>query len=115
MYSYYEATLFPKGWSKNSPVPDKLVEPLQMFIYMSLHATGCLMSFCIALFAWSNFWFHTIYLLVLLTISIHNGATYYFRVMRKKILKQIKEDQEEEQKIKEGRREPSESEDNKAK
>ena len=47
--------------------------------------------------------------------SIHNGATYYFRVMRNKILKQIKEDQEEEQKIKEGRREPSESEDNKAK
>ena len=35
--------------------------------------------------------------------------------MRNKILKQIKEDQEEEQKIKDGKRESSESEDNKAK
>jgi len=91
MYSYYESSLFPYGWDASSPLPSTMNDRLKPFLYMALHAILCLSTFILAYFMWYSFWLHTIYLLTLLFISIFNGATYYFKVMKKQIIKQYEE------------------------
>lgn len=91
MYSFYESSLFPSGWDRSSPLPSTINDRLKPFLYMSLHALLCLLSFVLSYFMWHSFWLHTLYLLTLLLISIFNGATYYFKVMKKQIIKQYEE------------------------
>lgn len=85
MFSYYEKSIFPSSWRN---------ERLKQFIYMGIHGTLCSASFVYARYLWSNFWLHTLYLLVLLHVSIYNGATYYFRVCMnpEKLLKSLEKE-----------------------
>lgn len=92
MYSYYEKELFPPGWDKSSPLSSYWNEKMKPFLYMSLHAVLCLLTFFLAFVMWHSFWLHTMYLLILIFISIYNGATYYFVVMKKQIIKQYEEE-----------------------
>ena len=95
MYSYYEDSLFPPGWDKNSPFSPTINEKIKPLLYMLLHGTLSFISFLVAYLCWQYFWLHTVYLLSMLSVSIYNGATYYFIVMRKQILKEIKAEEEE--------------------
>ena len=90
MYSYYEKTLFPEGWEKNSPLPRRWNTNAKPMIYMLLHAIMSTATFFIAYLTWFNFWLHTFYLCVLLIVSVWNGSTFYFQVMKKQLLKKLK-------------------------
>ena len=94
MYSYYEKSLFPEGWEGRSPLPARFNEGAKPIIYMLLHAMLSLSSFFIAYVMWSSFWVHTIYLCSLLLVSYWNGATFYFQVMKKQLLKKLKQEEE---------------------
>lgn len=82
MFSYYEKSLFPSSWHN---------ERVKQAIYMLIHGSLCTTSFVWASLLWDNYWLHTGYLLLLLHISIYNGATYYFRVCMnpEKLLKSL--------------------------
>lgn len=56
---------------------------LTPFIYLSLHATLCTITFFIAQLMWDNFWLNTIYLLFFIICAIWNGSTFYAKVRRK--------------------------------
>ena len=103
MYSYYEKSLFPTGWDNIFPfrlLPPTINEKMKPLLYMLLHGILSVITFLMAYLCWQYFWLHTIYLLSMLSISIYNGATYYFVVMRKQILKEIKEEEAEKTKRK---------------
>lgn len=98
MFSYYEDKIFKpdKGWK------DPKYLHLKQATYMSIHGILCFISFIIAYISWHSFVFHTLYLVILLHISIYNGATYYFRVLlnKDKIIKNYLEQHENDDKIK---------------
>ena len=59
-------------------------ERQQQVVYMSMHAALSFSTFGIAYLCWHHFWFHTIYLILQLQISLWNGAKYYFEVAMNK-------------------------------
>lgn len=58
-------------------------------VYMIAHGVLSIVAFAGSLWLWNSFWLHTLYLLVLISISVWNGSTYYFRVFTKKQMKAI--------------------------
>lgn len=72
MYSVYE-----KAMDKYLNVLGVAYRPV---VYMGMHALLSCLSFMLTPFLWSSFYGNSIYLLILLLISIYNAATYYFHV-----------------------------------
>ena len=53
---------------------------VQPLAYMALHVTLTGATFAVCKIWWNYYHAHTIFLLVILTISAWNGASYYFEV-----------------------------------
>ena len=65
---------------------------------MSIHAVLCFVTLVIAYFCWHSFVLHTLWLFIILHVSIWNGARYYFKVAMnpEKIMKQLNKENEKE-------------------
>ncbi len=74
MFSYYRKQLFGEGGN----------EHFHQLIYMTAHAILSFLSFIIAYYCWFNFYFHTLYLIIVLHVAIWNGARFYFKVAMNK-------------------------------
>lgn len=104
MYTYYETFLFPPGWFEKytglelQQVRGKdwssLIPKLQPVVYMCLHFFLCFLAFALTNIFWHSFWAHTVYLILLVMVSAWNGATFYFKVMKKRILREFAAQQE---------------------
>eukprot|EP01038_Epipyxis_sp_PR26KG_P011439 gene11439-15326_t len=56
-------------------------------MYMIMHFICCSSSYILGVLSWHSFYFHTIYLLMLLCLAIWNGGSYYFQVFADKYAK----------------------------
>jgi hypothetical protein len=72
MYGFYE------GMLKN--VIGIFGEKLKPAVYMALHGVAVSLSFLLSQVLWRSFAANTVYLVVLIAISIWNGSTFYFEV-----------------------------------
>jgi hypothetical protein len=57
--------------------------------YMLAHGCCAYLSFFMGPLLWHSFALHTIYLIFIMSISIYNGGTFYFRVFAKKYYKDM--------------------------
>jgi len=78
MYSFTETSPTWKSWK------EKYFHEYAPFVYMSIHFTVCTLSYILAYFSWHSFWFHSLYLVLVLEVAIWNGSTYYFEVFADK-------------------------------
>ena len=58
--------------------------PWQPIVYLAFHGTAASLSFLPVVACWNSFAVHTTLLLGLLSLSIWNGGTFYFKVFAKK-------------------------------
>ena len=69
---------------KDTPLMKKVLsyggQHWQPLIYMGIHGTLCGISFLLSPFLWNSFILHTIYLMILLLVSIRNAGTFYFEI-----------------------------------
>lgn len=63
----------------------------QPLIYMAIHGILCGISFLIAPLVWNSFILHTVYLLILLFVSVQNAGTFYFEIFAERYYKTIVE------------------------
>ena len=62
-------------------------ESMQPYVYMFIHGILCGISFLISPILWNSFPLHTLYLLVLLSVSIRNAGTFYFEIFAERYYK----------------------------
>lgn len=74
MYSFMETSSLWKSWE------EKYFHGYARFAYMSIHFIMCTLSYILSYFAWHSYWFHTIFLILIMEVALWNGATYYFEV-----------------------------------
>lgn len=74
MYSFMETSSLWKS------LEEKYFHGYARLAYMTMHFVACTSTYIFAYLSWHSFWFHTVYLLVILEAAIWNGATYYFEV-----------------------------------